>query len=59
MVAYCDGLPTLRLRDLLAKQDPSRGYLLSHWRDWPDEYTDTFWRICGEQMERHDYAPNP
>lgn len=48
-------VPVMRLRDLVRKQDASQGYRLSHWSEWPDYMTDTFWRICGDAMRRHGY----
>lgn len=56
VVGRCADVRAVRLEDLTAKQAASRGYRLSHWREWPDEYTETFWRICGEHMRRHGYA---
>jgi hypothetical protein len=53
----CADVRAVRLEDLTAKQAASRGYRLSHWREWPADYTETFWRICGDGMRRHGYTP--
>lgn len=54
-VDMCRELPTVRLKDLLGHQDQTQRHFLPHWTEWTAEQTDTFWRICGEQMERHGY----
>ena len=51
----CEGLETLRLEDLTRPAAKSSAYFLPHWADWPDDMTDEFWRICGDQMRRHGY----
>ncbi len=51
----CAGLETLRLEDLVSPVAKSSGYFMPHWSEWPPETTDTFWRICGDQMDRHGY----
>lgn len=55
-VEACKGLEAVRLEDLIQKQADSHGYRLSHWREWPDSFTEAFWKICGEGMERHGYT---
>ena len=56
VVDACDGLETLRLEDLTRPIAASSGYRMAHWTEWPDDDTDEFWRICGDQMRRHGYA---
>lgn len=56
-IELCDGLETIRLKDLIAKQAASDGYRMPHWTEWTDEQTATFWRICGDGMRAHGYAP--
>ena len=43
-----------RLRE--SRVNASERYLWPHWRDWAEEDTDTFWRICGPTMRRHGYG---
>ena len=51
----CDGLETLRLEDLTKPAAASTGHFITHWTEWPDEMTDEFWHLCGDQMRRHGY----
>ncbi len=55
VIDVCSDLPAVRLEDLLAKQATYPSHRLPHWTDWPDDMTETFWRVCGEQMRRHGY----
>lgn len=52
----CEGLGTIRFEDLTRPRASSTGYRLSHWREWPADLTDTFWRICGDGMREHGYG---
>jgi len=54
-VDQCAGMKTIRLRDIARPQASTSRYLLPHWSLWDEQMTDTFWRICGEQMRRHGY----
>jgi hypothetical protein len=54
-VDVCRGVPYVRLRDLLKPVAVSHGYRLSHWKEWPADLTDKFWRICGKQMDHYGY----
>jgi hypothetical protein len=54
-VDRCQGLPALRLEDLTLRSASTRRYLMPHWSEWEGEHTETFWRVCGEQMRRHGY----
>ena len=55
VINVCGDLTTVRLEDLLAKQATYPSHRLSHWTEWDDDMTETFWRVCGEQMRRHGY----
>ncbi len=33
----------------------SAKYRMPHWKDWTQEQTDTFWRICGEEMKAYGF----
>ena len=61
VVTRCDdhGLRSVRLEDLLARQDASGAHLLPHWSEWSDEHTETFWMHCGDVMQRHGYGGTP
>ena len=54
-VNACRELPTVRLKDLLAKQAPTQEYLIPHWKEWTPDMHGEFWSICGEAMRRHGY----
>ena len=54
-VRLCRGLPVVRLNDLLRPVAMSKGYRLSHWKEWPDDLTSTFWRICGTEMDHYGF----
>ncbi len=54
-VDACAGLETLRLEDLTKPAAKSPGFFMAHYSEWPIEWTELFWLICGEQMRRHGY----
>ena len=58
IVAACDdaGLRTVRLEDLLLRQDPSKAHIMPAHPEWSAETKATFWAECGEVMARHGYA---
>jgi len=50
--------PVLHIEDLSKPRvrDASLDYSLPHWTEWGPGLTDTFWRICGDQMRRMEYG---
>ena len=53
-----DGSPILKLEDLTREsvRDSQSKHTLPHWTEWVEEQTETFWEICGTQMEKMGYA---
>ena len=51
----CGDVEAVRLEDLTRPADASGRHLLPHWTEWGTDHTETFWRICGDQMRRHGY----
>lgn len=36
-------------------KNKSAQYRMPHWKDWKKEELDTFWKICGKEMEEYDF----
>ena len=56
-VNVMSGHHTMRVEDMASPEakDQAGKYTLPHWTEWSPEMTDTFWSICGKEMDLMGY----
>lgn len=44
-------------REITSPKNSTKQHVVGGWNDWAESQRETFWRLCGDVMEQHGYAP--